>query len=114
MASDKDFVEFVADQLGDKCKTSYRMMFGEYVLYSKSKVVALICDNQLFVKATEEGRSFIGDVVEAPPYPGAKLAFLVQDDIENSEWLTELISITEKALPPPKQKKKKKRKKKKK
>ena len=114
MASDRDFVEFVADQLGDECKTSYRMMFGEYVLYSKSKVVALICDNQLFVKATEEGRSFIGDVVEAPPYPGAKLAFLVQDDIEDREWLTELISITEKALPKAKPKRKKKKNKKKK
>ena len=67
MASDLDFVEFVADQIEDHCDVTYLKMFGEYALYSKGKVVALICDNQLFVKATEAGRSFIGEVVEAPP-----------------------------------------------
>ncbi len=82
-------------------------MFGEYVLYSRGKVVALICDNQLFVKATEAGRLFIGEVVESSPYPGAKLAFLIQDQIENREWLSQLITLTEKELPKPKPKKKK-------
>ena len=108
MASDLAFVEFVADQLDAGCGASYRKMFGEYALYSKGKVVALICDNQLFVKPTEAGRSFIGDVVEAPPYPGAKPAFLIQDRIEDRAWLTELIIRTEQALPRPKPKPKKK------
>ena len=107
MASDLAFVEFVADQLEDVCGASYRKMFGEYALYSKGKVVALICDNQLFVKPTEAGRSFIGDVVEAPPYPGAKPAFLIQDRLEDRAWLTELIIRTEQALPRPKSKRKK-------
>lgn len=88
-------------------------MFGGITLYSNGKVVGLICDNQLFIKPTEAGRAFIGDPVKAPAYPGAKLSFLIQEQIEDSEWLTELIALTEKELPKPKPKKKKKRKKKK-
>jgi len=110
MASDLDFVKFVVDQIGSACDVSYRMMFGGCTLYSRGKVVALICDDQLFVKPTEAGRAFIGDVVEAPPYPGAKLSFLVQDQIEDRDWLTELITLTEKELPKPKPKAKKKKK----
>ena len=112
MASDLNFVKFVADQVDDSCEVSYRQMFGEYALYSRGKVVALICDNQLFVKPTEVGRSFIGDVIEAPPYPGAKLAFLIQDEIDDRDWLTQLITLTEQALPKPKPKTKKKSKRK--
>ena len=77
MASSLEFVEFVADQVDDSCDITYRKMFGEYALYSKGKVVALICDEQLFVKPTEAGRKYIGDVVEAPPYPGARNSFLI-------------------------------------
>ena len=108
MATDPDFVKFVADQIDDTCEISYRKMFGEYALYSKGKVVALVCDNQLFIKSTEAGKSFIGDVVEAPPYPGAKLAFLIQDKIEDGEWLTQLITLSEEELPIPKPKSRKK------
>ena len=110
MANDPDFVTFIIDQIDDSCEITYRNMFGGGALYSKAKVVALICDDQLFVKPTEAGRSFIGDVVEAPPYPGAKLSFLIQDEIDDGEWLTQLISVTEAELPKPRPKKKKKRK----
>ena len=110
MANDPDFVTFIIDQIDDSCEITYRNMFGGGTLYSKAKVVALICDDQLFVKPTEAGRSFIGDVVEAPPYPGAKLFFLIHDEIDDGEWLTQLISVTEVELPKPKPKKKKKRK----
>jgi TfoX/Sxy family transcriptional regulator of competence genes len=108
LASDLNFVEFVTDQIDSNCDLSFRKMFGEYALYSKGKVVALVCDNQLFVKPTDAGRTFIGDVVEAPPYPGAKLAFLIEDGIDDREWLTRLITLTEKALPMPKPKARKK------
>ena len=108
MANDLNFVEFVTDQIDASCEVRYRMMFGGCTLYSKDKVVALICDDQLFVKPTEAGRAFIGDLVEAPPYPGAKLSFLIEDRIEDGEWLTELITMTEAELPMPKPKKKKK------
>ncbi|MBN2363846.1 TfoX/Sxy family protein [candidate division WOR-3 bacterium] len=110
MATDKDFIEFIADQMADTGKIAYRKMFGEYVVYCDGKVVALVCDNKLFVKPTEGGKRFIGDVVEAPPYPGAKMSFLIEDKFEDSEWLSELISITKNELPEPKPKKKKSRK----
>ena len=110
MATDPDFVKFIADQIDDTCEISYRKMFGEYALYSRGKVVALVCDDQLFVKPTVAGKSFIGDVVEAPPYPGAKLSFLIQDQIDDREWLTQLITLTEEELPKPKPKARKRKK----
>jgi len=110
MSSDLEFVKFVADQIDGQCEVSYRNMFGEYVLYSKRKVVALICDNQLFIKPTDAGRKFIGNVVESPPYPGAKPFFLIQDEIEDQEWLTQLIALSEESLPMPKGRRKAKKK----
>ena len=110
MANDQDFVDFVIDQIGDGNEVSYRHMFGGTSLYLNGKVVALICDNQLFVKPTKSGREYIEMVVEAPPYPGAKNAFLIEDEIEDAEWLTELIVRTEKELPAPRPKKKRKKK----
>jgi len=108
MASDVEFVKYVVDQIEDSGDVSYRKMFGEYVVYCQGKVVALVCDNQLFVKPTNSGRSFIGEVTEAPPYPGAKLAYLIEEQIEDRDWLTELIVLTEKELPKPKPKRKRK------
>jgi len=109
MGSDIDFVRFVVDQVDPGCELSYRKMFGEYAVYMNGKVVALICDNQLFVKPTDAGRKFIGEVVEAPPYPGAKPAFLLGDELEDTEWLTGLLVVTEAALPAPKPKRKRKK-----
>lgn len=108
MANDPDFIQYVCDQLDDSCDVSYRHMFGGTTLYSKGKVVALICDNQLFVKPTEAGRSYIGTVTEAPAYEGSRNFFLIGDEIDDAEWLTELISLTEQALPQPKARTKKK------
>ncbi len=104
MASDQSFVEFIVDQMGGAGSISYKKMFGEYAIYCDGKVVALVCDNQLFVKQTDKGRSFIGSVVEAPAYPGAKLSFLIEDKIDDREWISDLIRITAKELPPPHQK----------
>ena len=84
-------------------------MFGGTTLYSKGKVVALICDNQLFVKPTDAGRHYIGEVTEAPAYEGSKNFFLVEDAIDDSEWLTGLIAATEQELPKPKPRRKKKK-----
>ncbi len=109
MASDQSFVEFVADQMAAAGNISYRKMFGEYAVYCGGKVVALICDNQLFVKPTVEGRAYIGNVCEAPPYPGAKMHFLIEDAYEDPEWISGLITITAKQLPLPKPKRRKKR-----
>ena len=110
MASDLDFVEFVADQIETAGVIAYRKMFGEYAIYCKGKVVALVCDNQLFVKPTKAGRAFIGNVVEAPPYPGAKPSFLIEGQLEDRSWISSLIRLTEKELPEPKPKKRSKQK----
>ena len=110
MASDLDFVEFVVDQIENAGVIAYRKMFGEYALYCDGKVVALICDNQLFIKPTKAGKSFIGSVVEASPYPGAKPSFLIEEQIEDKEWISNLIALTEKELPEPKPRKKPKKK----
>ncbi|OPY88227.1 MAG: hypothetical protein A4E71_00602 [Smithella sp. PtaU1.Bin162] len=105
MASDQDFVEFIADQIRDAGHISYRKMFGEYAVYCDGKVVALVCDNQLFIKPTEKGRSYIGNICEAPPYPGARMYFLIEDAFEDREWISGLIKITADQLPLPQKRK---------
>ncbi len=99
MASDKEFVMFVVDQIGSAGEISCRKMFGEYAIYAGGKVVALICDNRVFVKPTEGGKCFIGAVTEAPPYPGAKMYYLVEDGFEDRQWFSDLIRITARELP---------------
>jgi len=111
MASDKNYVDFVIDQIENAGQITYIKMFGEYGVYSDGKIFALICDNKLFIKPTEGGRAFIQNPIEAPPYPGAKNSFLIEDKLEDKEWLSKLINITVKELPEPKPKKKKSKKK---
>lgn len=109
MASDQHFVDFVVEQISYPGEINYKKMFGEYGLFADEKIFALICDNKLFIKPTAEGKEFIGeDLIEAPPYPGAKNSLLIEEKIENGEWLSELVQITAGALPMPKPKKKKK------
>ena len=105
MSSDENFVKFIVDQVDSAGIIKYRKMFGEYTIYCDAKVVALICDNQLFVKKTAGGNTFIGDPVEAPPYPCAKPCFLIEDKFEDREWIARLIKITASELPAPKPKK---------
>ena len=109
MASDLEFVQFITDQIDSDQEISYRKMFGEYALYCNGKVVGQICDNKFFIKITEAGRAFAGEISEGFPYPGAKPAFLIEDQIEDRAWVSKLIELTEKALPKPKRKKKKKK-----
>ena len=109
MPSNQDFVDFVIGQLQSTGDITFKKMFGEYALYSGNKIFALICDNKLFIKPTNAGKNYIQDVVEAPPYPGAKPSFLVEERIEDHEWLSTLVKLTVSELPEPKLKKKKER-----
>ena len=104
MGSDLGFVEFVVDQLAPDCAVTYRKMFGEFGLYSHGTFFGLICDDRLFIKPTEAGRAFIGDVAEAPAYPGARPSFLITDRIEDGPWLSDLVRITARELNAPKKK----------
>ena len=104
MSSEESFVKFIVDQIDSAGSVSYRKMFGEYAIYVDGKVAALVCDNQLFVKPPPAGRAHIGAVVEAPAYPGAKPSFLIEDHLEDRDWLTDLFRITAGELPAPKPK----------
>jgi len=107
MATNQEFVDFVLDQIEIGGEITAKKMFGEYGVFCDKKIFALICDNKLFIKPTVAGREFIGIPVEAPPYPGAKLSFLIGDKLEDRDWLSQLIRITLKELPEPKPRKKK-------
>jgi TfoX/Sxy family transcriptional regulator of competence genes len=105
MASDLTFVEYVVDQIDRDRGITYKKMFGEFGLFSKGKMFGLVCDDRLFVKPTDGGRSFIGEPVEAPPYPGARPSFLIEDQLDDGPWLSELVRITTRELPAPKPRK---------
>lgn len=101
MASDLRFVEFVCDQIGLGAKLSYRKMFGEYAIYYAGQVVALVCDDQLFVKPTAAGRTVLGRVTEAAPYDGAKPHFLIDRELDDRDTLARLVQATAADLPAP-------------
>jgi TfoX/Sxy family transcriptional regulator of competence genes len=107
MASEQKFVDFVLGQMGDSEHITYKKMFGEYGLYFNNKLFALVCDDKLYIKPTQAGRDYIKDVVEAPPYVGAKPSFLIEEQLDDHVWLRQLVIITVKELPEPKPKLKK-------
>jgi DNA transformation protein and related proteins len=108
MASNQGFVKYVCERVRDQIgNVSYRPMFGEYAVYVGTKVVGLVCDDQLFLKATENGRALLGTPVEAPPYPGARPYFLLDDQVDDGPTLAALFLATEAALPPSRAKKQK-------
>ncbi len=111
MSTTRSTIDFLLDQTSTLPDVRTRKMFGEYALYSGDKVVALVCDNQLFVKITPPGRALVGaGYQQGEAYPGAKPSMLIGADfLEDRERLCELIGVTAGALPPPKPKKAAKR-----
>ncbi|HNU68167.1 MAG TPA: TfoX/Sxy family protein [Myxococcota bacterium] len=103
MATSREFMEFVLEQISSMPTVRARKMFGEYALYCDDKVVGLVCDEQVFIKITPEGRALVGDrYEEGLPYPGAKPWMLVDgDEIEESDRMCSLIRATADALPSP-------------
>ena len=107
MSSSQNTVDFIVEQMSTAGDVSFKKMFGEYGIYCGGKMVASVCDNKLFVKPTIRGRAYIGNVVEASPYPGAKPSFLIPvEKLGDHEWLSELIKITAEELPLPVKRKK--------
>lgn len=103
MASNPEFVQYIADQLADAGQITYRKMFGEYGFYCDGKIFALVCDNQLFIKITEAGKQMSPDLETAPPYQGAKPYFLIEN-IDDRTFLTKFVTATCRELPAPKPK----------
>lgn len=105
MASKQSTVDFIIDQISSAGVVSAKKMFGEYGIYCGEKMVALVCNDQLFIKPTLEGKAFLGECAEGPPYPGAKPCFIIPGEKwDDQEWLSRLISITAAQLPVPKKK----------
>jgi TfoX/Sxy family transcriptional regulator of competence genes len=102
MATTQDFMNYVAEQADLGARLSTRKMFGEYALYVDGKVVALVCDNAVFLKPTDAAKRRLGDVLEATPYPGAKLHSQVNEQLDDRELFKALLLLTASELPIPK------------
>ena len=106
MSSQQKTVDYILEQSAGGGTVTARKMFGEYGMYCDGKVVALICDDQLFIKPTEAGRAYLGAATEAEAYRGSKMYFLVGGERwDDAEWLAGLVKATADALPAPKTRK---------
>lgn len=102
MSSNPTTIAYIADQLASLSPhIRSRKMFGEYALYYHDRVIALVCDDTLFVKMTSQGKSLLGsDYQEGVPYPGAKPHIKVEEEVINDrELLCRLITTTYQNLP---------------
>ncbi len=104
MASSKEYLTFVLEQLSDLDGISYRAMMGEYILYFREKIVGGIYDNRLLIKPVPAAISFMPTAVYELPYQGAKEMLFVED-IDNREFLCNLFLSMYDELPAPKKKK---------
>ncbi len=104
MASSKEYLEYILDQLSGLNDISYRAMMGEYIIYYRGKVVGGIYDDRFLVKPVQSAVSMMPDADMELPYEGAKEMLLV-DDVENSEFLCDLLEAMYDELPAPKKKK---------
>jgi DNA transformation protein len=107
MATKQGTVDYIVEQASGAGRVSARKMFGEYALYCDGKLVALVCDEQLFLKPTPAGRAMLGEEVsEGPPYPGAKPCFRIPGEAwDDADWLSGLLKTSADALPHPTPKK---------
>ena len=105
MTSNADFVQYVADQCSGAGEITTKKMFGEYGIYCDGKIFGLICDDSFYLKPTETGKKLLRTVDMRPPYEGAKEYFYIAD-VDDHDYLSQLVSETCKALPNPKPKKK--------
>jgi TfoX/Sxy family transcriptional regulator of competence genes len=103
MASSKEYLDFILEQMSDLDEVSYRAMMGEYIIYYRGKVIGGIYDDRFLVKPTESARAMMPDAPAELPYEGAKEMLLV-DDVDNKEFLRELLEAMYDELPAPKKK----------
>lgn len=105
MATDRIFVDYVAEQLGLGARLTHRKMFGEYALYVDEKVVAFACDNSLFIKPNPEVARLHPDLPQRPPYPEAKDYPVADELLDDGDALRRLFIASAEVLPAPKPKK---------
>ena len=105
MATDPSFAVYVAEQGQGAGEVVAKRMFGEYGLYVDGTFVGMLCDDQCFLKPTDEVRALLAAVDLAPPYPGAKPHLRLGVELEDPTRFAELLARTAAALPPAKPKK---------
>lgn len=98
MASTKEYLNFILDQLSDLEEISYRAMMGEFIIYYRSKIVGGIYDNRFLVKPVKSAIDYMPQATYELPYNGAKEMLLVEE-VENKEFLTGLLKIMYEELP---------------
>ncbi len=104
MASNKEYLDFILEQLSELEDVSYRAMMGEYIIYYRGKVVGGIYDDRFLVKPTKSAAAMMPNADKELPYEGAKEMLLV-DDVDNREFLQELLDAMYDELPAAKKKK---------
>ncbi len=97
MASNADFVQYIVDQCSGAGEIAVKKMMGDYCIYCDGILFGLICDNNLYIKPTEEGATQLKEVILRPPYPGAKPHFYI-NEIDNRDYLTAILRATIPAL----------------
>lgn len=102
MATDRDFVEYVTEQVGLGGRLTSKKMFGEYALYLDGKVVAFACDNSLFIKPSAAATAIAPRLPQRPPYPGAKDYPVADELLDDTDALRLLITDTAALMPMPK------------
>ena len=104
MASSKEYLDFILEQQSALDDISYRAMMGEYIIYYRGKIVGGIYDDRFLVKPTKSAVAMMPNADMERPYDGAKEMLLV-DDVDNKEFLRELLEAMYPELPAPKKKK---------
>ena len=99
MASSKQYLAFILDQLSGLDGVSYRQMMGEYILYYQGKIIGGIYDDRLLIKKTEATNTLLINAPLVPPYAGAKEMLLVED-VDSREHLVQLFNAVFDELPP--------------
>lgn len=103
MATSQSTMDFLLDVLSDSHQVSARRMFGEYCLYYAGRPVGLVCDEQLFLKPSEDGKRLMKDLDEGAPFPGARPHLRISPDLwDDRNWMNTLVRVTFDNLPPPK------------
>lgn len=102
MATQKDYIEFVCEQIRGVGDVFYRKMFGEYMVYVDARPVLLVCDNTVFVKILPELEGYLADAEKGFPYDGAKLHYIL--DIDDGDLSVAVVNILKTITPLPKRK----------
>ena len=105
MASSKEYLDFILEQLSELDGITYKPMMGEYILYLRGRIIGGIYDDRFLVKPTKSAMAMMPDADRELPYEGAKEMLLV-DNVDHREFLKELLTAMYDELPAPKQKKK--------